>query len=405
MLLPRSLKCLAAVAGVFSAATGFAFVSGLAACTTGSLLDESGGSAAVSTADAGSAAAQAEGLFRKLESDLSTSCGGAEGACHVQGVGGAPAWLKDPDRYVSIKGYDNSQSGSRKFILANTEESRLFTKGAHSGQELDRRSELGKQVEAWIKAEVAAAAAPKETTLISEAVSVSDGAEGSINLSKLGAGMKGAQLTFNVAIRGELLTLTNMQLVAPAANGIRATHPVFLQVLNGRATPDPGDSCANVDAKVGAGESKVLGPGTLVIPDFKEGAKVAFAFDAVQPYTVVEGGGPQNDGGGGPVGGCKNVPGFQGIASQFTTLSRNCVGCHGAGGNGQGALDFSELEKGDPDWSAACSAALSQVGLSNKPNSPLILAPAGNLTHAGGKLSAAEQGPYRDAILSWLAGE
>jgi hypothetical protein len=322
----------------------------------------------------------------------------------VEGVG-APAWLKDPDRYVSIKAYDNAQSGTRKFITEGITDSRLLTKGQHSGPELDARTPLGQDVSAWIKAELSAQVAAKGQKVTTEPVSLANGTSVTINLARLASGMKGASLTFDVEILGTLLTLSKMVVHAPATNGIRVTHPVFIQVIGRTGTPDPGDSCANVDTKVREKEEAILGPGTLILPQWSENAKLAISFDYVGPYAVSDG--PNLDGGfEAAASGCKNVTGYQGIVTNFTgAAGLNCVNCH-AGGSAQNALDMNELAQPSPDYSKACAAALFQVALGNKPNSPIILAVTGGLQgHAGGDLPAAQQQPYRDAILSWLAGE
>ena len=48
------------------------------------------------------AATEPEPLFRAIEADLKTTCGGVNGGCHIRGSQ-APHWLGDPDAYVSVK--------------------------------------------------------------------------------------------------------------------------------------------------------------------------------------------------------------------------------------------------------------------------------------------------------------
>lgn len=385
-----------------AASTALAVVGLAVACGGESLSDDSGGPS--SSADAGEPGAQAEALFRQLEPALSDSCGGTGGVCHVQGVGGAPAWLRDPDRYVSIKAYDNAQSGSRKFITDKVDDSRLFTKGRHSGPELDIRSPLGQEVSTWIQAEIALATSSKGHKVTTDPISLADGTSVTINLARLASGMKGASLTFDVEILGSLLTLSKMTVHAPSTNGIRITHPLFIQVVGNTGTPDPGDSCANVDTKVKQSGEAPLGPGTLVLPAWTADAKLAISFDYVGPYEVVDG--PNLDGGfEAAASGCKNLNGYTAIVDNFTgAAGLNCVGCH-AGGNAQNALDMNELANASPDYGKACASALFQVTLGNKAQSPIILAPTGGLSHQGGTIPAAMQQAYKDAVMSWLNGE
>ncbi len=370
------------------------------ACGGGSLSDDT----SASTSDGGSASDNAARAFAKIQPKLLDSCGGANGVCHVQGIGGAPSWLKAPDAYVSIVAYDNAQTGTKKFITDNQNESRLFTKGTHSGPDLPMSSPLGVDTVAWIKAELAAATIAKSQKVTTAPVTIADGTDVTIDLSKLASGMKGASVTFSVSLIGTILTLSSMKLHAPAANGVRLQHPRFIQVVGTQGTPDPADSCANVDSKVKEGGEVTLGPGTLVLAKWSSTAKLSISFDYAGPYTITE---VMFDAGssGTVQSGCKNVAGYTAIASNFSALSRNCVGCH-AGGNAQNALDMSALSRNPPDYDSACASALFQVGLGNKPNSPIILAPTqAGLAHAGGKLTAAETDPYKTAVLQWLAGE
>ena len=54
-----------------------------------------------------------EPLFRAIEADLKTTCGGANGSCHIRGSE-APHWLGDPDAYLSIKKYPGILPATRE---------------------------------------------------------------------------------------------------------------------------------------------------------------------------------------------------------------------------------------------------------------------------------------------------
>ncbi len=367
----------------------------------GSLLDPDGGNA--------TALKLAEKLYRELEPDLKTSCGGSN--CH-EGSTSAPLWLKGPDTYLSIKTYDTSQVGDKKIIVQDTLQSRLFTKGQHTGAALvtpDGTGNLGDKVKKWLDVE---AAALKGAKLPATApIAIVGGAANAIDLSTVSGGIPGAQITFNATISGKILALSSVKLVGPAAGGIHITHPIFVQVpadATAKAVEDPADNGSNVDDTAGAGKSIAVGPGTFILTGFNWQAtdKLQIEFAKIGAGTVA--GGDAGAGGGG----CKNVSGFQAIADVFrggqvngNALTPNCTaGCHKAGGGGDGALDLNDLVGGSPNYASACAQALTKVNLTDKTKSAIILHPTGQSgNHGGGTVS--DVGGYTAQINSWLAGE
>ncbi len=366
----------------------------------GSLLDPDGGNA--------TALKLAEKLYRDLEGALKTSCGG--GACHEGGTT-APLWMKGPDTYVSIKAYDVSQVGDKKLIVQDTLQSRLFTKGQHTGAPLqtpDGTGNLGDKVKKWLDVE---AAALKGAKLPATApISVVAGAN-VVDLATVAGGVAGSQLRFNAVISGKILSLSSVKLVAPASGGVHVTHPIFVQVpADGAAKPveDPADNGSNVDDTAAPGKSISLGPGVFILTGFnwRESDKLQIEFAKIGAGTVT--GGDAGAGGGG----CKNVAGFQAISGVFkggqvngNALTPNCTaGCHKAGGGGDGALDLNDLVLGTPDVAAACAQALTKVNLANKAQSAIILHPTGQSgNHGGGTVS--DVGGYTTQVMTWLNGE
>ena len=63
-------------------------------------------------------------------------------------------------------------------------------------------------------------------------------------------------------------------------------------------------------------------------------------------------------------------------------------------------MDLSQL---DQDDAAACTQARKRIDFTNKANSQIIQAPAGNLGHTGGKVGD-PQG-FTDAIHAWIDNE
>lgn len=366
----------------------------------GSLLDPDGGNA--------TALALAERLYRDLEPQLKTSCGG--NACH-EGSTSAPLWLKGPNTYASIKTYDQSQVGEKKIIVSDTLQSRLFTKGQHTGAAMvtpDGTGNLGDKVKKWLDVEAAALKGAKLPG--SDPVAIVIGATNTVDLSSVPGAVAGAKITFNATLTGKILALSAVKLVAPAGSGIHIAHPIFVQVpATAKPVEDPADNGSNVDDTAGSGKSIPIGPGTFILTGFnwQPTDKLKIEFAKIGPGTVTGGGG---DGGTG--GGCKNVAGFQAIADVFrggqvngNALTPNCTaGCHKAGGGGDGALDLNALVGGAPDYTAACAQALTKVDKANHARSAIILHPTGQSgNHGGGTVS--DVAGFTAQIESWLSGE
>jgi hypothetical protein len=99
-------------------------------------------------------------------------------------------------------------------------------------------------------------------------------------------------------------------------------------------------------------------------------------------------------------GGCKSVEAF--TSSAVPALQKNgCLGCHsGASAGATAALDLKSVGK---DNTAACAQALTRVNLASKPQSSIIDAATGSLTHAGGKV--ADKPAFIASLLGWINKE
>jgi hypothetical protein len=370
-----------------------------AACddNTGALGGTGGGGAGgsggkLSGVDAGAptAAQKAEAQYRALEPDLVKACGGS---CHGTGVSGGnpPTWLAAPDTYVSIKAFPGA-------IVADPNTSRLLLKGPHAGPALTTGTykALGDRVLTWLTAESLALSLqhlpetdPFTVTMGANSVEITKGETDTDGGTKLA----GAKLTFTAAKSGSILTITKLTLVAPASTGVRIAHPIFNVVPpSGPSKKDPVDTFSNLDMGVPAGQSAPLGTGDLFLFDWTDANKLQIAF------TVLEAANVKADAG--AAGGCKSVATFTSSAAPAMTKD-NCLSCH-AGGNGgaTAALDLSQMNKND---TMACAQALNKVNLANKGQSPIIQAPAGNLTHQGGKVG--DTAAFTQALTTWLNNE
>ncbi len=346
----------------------------------------------VGGADAGSpsASAQAETLYRALEPDLVKTCGGP---CHGAATSGGnpPLWLAPPDTYVSVKAFQGA-------IVPDPNGSKLMTKGPHAGPSLATGTykPLGDRVLTWLTAEslVLSLKQLPETDpfTVTTGMNTVDVTKGETDTDG-GVKLTGAKITFTAAKSGTILTLTKITFVAPGGSGARVAHPLFVVVpAMGPQKNDPVDTFSNLDMSVPAGQSAALGTGDLFLFDWQDSNKLRIAFNVLESKVV----NPDA----GVAGGCKSVATFTSSAAPAITKD-NCLSCHaGSNAGATGALDLSQLNKND---TMACAQALNKVTLANKAQSPIIQAPAGNLTHQGGKV--ADTAAYTTAITTWLNNE
>jgi cytochrome c553 len=324
--------------------------------------------------DAGAGSVQGRALFEALLTSLGSTCGGA---CHAQGAGGAPLWLGPPDPYVSAVQFPG-------IVVSNPGTSIVITKGRHEGPPL--ADPLLTQVTQWLTAE--AAALPVVTLPQTPPFTVAAGAN-NIDCSK--GGVAGVHITFDATISGDEITLSNLDIVAPAATGVHIVYPIFAVLPTGGAEIDD-PSFSNEDQTVAAGQTAPLGPGLLILTDWSAGAQMKIEFTTLAAATVADGG---------LTGGCKSVADF--TSDAYPAIQANtCLTCHGKGGSGNSAMDLSALQSTPPDYTTACAQALPQINPQNPAQSQIILAPTGQ----------AANHPFKNASQSfvtmmetWIAAE
>lgn len=304
---------------------------------------------------AAAAASQARALFEALLPSLSSTCGGA---CHAQGVGGAPIWLGPPDPYTSATKFPG-------IVVPDPGESIIVTKGRHEGPPL--ADPLLTQVMGWLTAE--AAALPVMTLPSTAPFTVTMGAN---DIDCSAAGIPGLHVAFAAAASGDLLTLTNLDVLTPTTTGATITYPIFALLPQGGPEIDDA-SFSNLVQTVPAGATTSLGPGTLVLTQWATGDQMKIEFTALAKATVA-------DAGSSTTGGCKALASF--TQNAVPAIQANtCLTCHDTGGSGNAALDLSALASTPPDDATACAQALSRANPQNPAQSEIILAPTGQVAN------------------------
>jgi hypothetical protein len=323
----------------------------------------------------GSTAPQGKTLFAALLPGLESNCGGA---CHQKGIGGAPLWLGPPDPYTSAVKYPG-------IIVTDPGASIIVTKGRHEGPAL--ADPLLTQVMQWLTVE--AAAIPVTMLPASAPFSVT---AGSNDVDCSPAGIPGMHITFGALANGNLLTLSNVSVVAPSTTGVHITYPIFA-ILPPMADEIDDSSLSAVDQTIGAGATAQLGPGTLILTQWQTNAKMKIEFTAIAKANAGDGGTL--------TGGCKSVTSF--TANAVPAIQGNtCLNCHNTGGSGNASLDLSGLAANPPNDTAACAQALTRANPANPAQSDIILAPTGQV--ANHPFKGASQS-FVTMMETWIAAE
>jgi hypothetical protein len=331
-------------------------------------------------------------LYRGLEMDLISTCGGASGGCHVNATAftSAPPFLKGPDSYKSIKAYPG-------IVVKDVFTSIILTKGGHEGPSLDTQPKLEQEITAWLNQESLELQSISLPTTVPVAIMTgpAPGVQNTIDLAPLENGVTGVKLQFNAALVGTSLSLTNLSLVTGAGTAVHFQHPVFYKVPAMKKNPadpdiqDPADSFSNTDVTLPGGATSPVPPGTVILTGFDPWVatdKLRIEAYKLEKGTIGEASTPPA---------CKSPTLFQSmVAANFTgggdSAPLVCTNCHGKNGSGQGALDLSALQ-GTPDYATACAAVLNKIVKTpgSEGTSLIITKPAiAGTSHVGGKVTA-----------------
>lgn len=331
----------------------------------------------------------AEALYRGLEKDIVTKCGGPGGGCHVSATtfSTAPKFLAAPDSYKSIKAFTG-------IVVKDVFTSAIITKGVHEGGSIyddgsDAGTSLGKRVEAWLYQESAELQAIKRPTTDPFAVTI--GADNDVDLSKLATGVTGVHLKFKAQLVGTTLELTNVSLTTAAGSGVHLQHPIFYRVPAKKANPadpdsqDPQDTFSNTDVTVSGGATTPLPVPFAIFSGFdpwQPTDKLRIEAYKLEAGIVKEAAVAAM---------CSNPTNFQNMVVPSLTgggnsAPLNCLNCHDTGGGGNGALNLSGLGA-TKDYPGACAAVLNKIDVGTPANSKIIHQVDGTLAHGGGSVS------------------
>jgi hypothetical protein len=310
--------------------------------------------------------------------------------CHNKSGGVGPGFLEpNPDVLTMILTYPG-------LIGTTPETSRIYTKGVHEGPGLGplEKPIVGDWIKLYnrVKPQPDGGGVAKPTVMPFAPVM---GGANTINLDVLDPALAGQVITFDAEMIGTTLKLKNITIVAATEKGVRMVHPLWVTWdANMMPTPDPVDSFSNLDQTVLSGQSSVMGPGTLFLPNFSSGMMLNVVF------VMVEAKGPIPDGG---FLGCKNVQSW--VNNTRPGLLANCTSCHG-GANG-GATGALPLRAADGD-TQNCQNTLGAVDLVNTANSNLFTKPSPNNLNNNHPFHFANQAAFDafvNAVNVWITAE
>lgn len=330
---------------------------------------------------------------KRVQPEISKSC-----SCHYSKQMDILPFLAspmEPDKdYTAITGYT-----SGKFLTAVPEQSLLLTKGKHQGPAFNDVQFLA--VRGWLDVEATTRGLGKGSPT-TPSVPIRDG-DYFLAIDKFTKDPL-SKITFSMkAGSSNAFVVSNLQITAGPATGIKLKHPRFVFLTAAGTTPDPSDALQTVDITVMQNQTATLGAGTLRLTGVPaSAARVAMAFESISP-TVPDAPPPV----------CKAPQLFN--PAVLNTLKACAIQCHSptamdkSAGSANGAFNMgASLGTDQTALASLCIYTLSRVTITDIPKSPLIRqpqpAPPGTTNHPF-KLSQAASDMFQAAVTTWAMAE
>lgn len=350
-----------------------------------------------------------EPLFRALQSDLVSTCGGTNGSCHVKGAT-APHWLGDPDPYLSAKKYPGILPATRE-----VGDSTILTQVDHVGPTLKRFPKLYDKVGEWLSAELPPP--PLPSTAKFQVVSGFN----QVNLNTIGSGLDGARITFLATeASAGTLSMTALRVYAPQNANLRIESPFFVILpRNGKVKAEPSVNGFSGELTVKAGTSAELFTGKMILTRWDNAGQLKITFTKLESTP-----------GQGASEGCKALEVFKSKAlpamraqlditgdddndgGEFdgSVIGKgSCVGCHGkatpADEAPSTAVQAMDLRAVDTDPAIACGFARQHIAFENKAQSLILLNPTGKANPNHPIKPLADSDPIILGIQEWVNAE
>ena len=350
-----------------------------------------------------------EPLFRAIEADIKTTCGGPNGSCHIRGTE-APHWLGDPDAYLSAKKYPGILPATRE-----PGDSTLLTQVDHEGPSLKHYPKLYEKVGAWLSAEL-----PPPPLPATPKFQVVEGFN-LIDLNTIGTGLEGARITFLAnEVSVGTLSISAIRIYAPQNANLQLDSPFFVVLpLNGKVKAEPSVNGYQGELTVNAGTNVDFYTGKMILTRWDSAGQLKIAFNKL---TSTPGMGLNQ--------GCtaldlfksKALPAMRtmiditgdddnegGTFDASVIGQGSCIGCHGKptppGSAPTTAVSAMDLTAADMDPAIACGFARNFISFDNKPMSLIILNPTGKANPNHPIKPLADTDPVIQGILEWVNAE
>lgn len=347
-----------------------------------------------------------QALFRNVQEELVTTCGGANGSCHVRGTQ-APRWLADPDPYQSARAYRGILPVTR-----DSSDSILLTQVQHSGPALSRYPALYDKVAAWIQSEL-----PTPILPATPKFSVQDGFN-VVPLDTLAPNLSGARLTFLATQANSVLTLSALRVQAPSTANLTIKSPFFVMLpRSGKVVADPKSNGFEGDLTVEAGTTQDLFAGKMILLRWDTAGQLKLVFNEI---TSTPGQGASQKCNALDVFREKALPAMQ---TQVDILADDtdggvpgtvigkgsCIGCHGKepppGDPPEPPVQAMDLRAYATAPADACAQARNRIDFADKSKSALLLNPQGKGNPNHPMKSLAESDPVLAGINAWIQAE
>lgn len=332
-------------------------------------------------------------LFEELLPQMVKQCG----SCHVTGTDtpflGDPETGK-PDPYERITTWPD-------FVVKDPKKSYLIVHSTSSDHKSAKPSaELKADLETWLAEEsksIADVAAETQPTIPPFKPII--GGFNAVYLTGLGDEFEGMAVTFQAEeLTPTSLALTELEVHPTSKLGVKLVHPLFTVYEKGSVDgdPDPVDSFSNVTVELQPGTAGALGPGTVVLTNWKEESRLALAFEValiIDPNGAVDPNATP----------CKAVDAF---TTNAAPALAPCFACHGGSdGQAQGAIDMSELMDAPEK---TCGQVLNRVNPSSPEKSQIFVTtnPSNQAAHPfkfGG--NTGQYNTFKDAVTQWIQEE
>lgn len=321
------------------------------------------------------------------------------GACHELNGPADEPFIAEPDPYASITAWPGIvvKDANKSILVVHPNEP-----NHGGGQAPPISDELKAKALAWLKIE--AMNLPDSMGNLVYSVKpfkpILGGGFSNIYLDDIDPSLKYASISFSAReLDSDLLQLKLLEVHPVEGQIIHVVHPLFtVYPMNGEPDPDPIDSFSGVDQtfQLDSPDSQdlTLGTGELILTNWQKDAYLGIAFELIE-----------NQGGGGPAVGCKDVAKFKAeVVPQMQYCADTCHG--GANETAKATMDLSKIGVDPPD--EACAQVRARITPGDPEMSRIVIVtdPTGGAVHMYKFMGNKNKyQAFKTAVSPWIVSE